>query len=323
MARSDIFALARQATGQGTPDLTPDYYVPAEGVDPDVDRETIAVEETSGDRFPTGLEYGTRFFTINARLAPRMNSLPRLLSAWMGQPTTGAPVSGVYPHVFDPTVAGKQPEWHTIAAVRSDPTPAIVDFFTDCRGDRFTLTFAANDAPRLNGTLIGIGLDDTQSAPTPTHDTSERQKFHNALVYLDDGGGEAVFACAVWALEYGNNLDTDNAVLGSRELYALPFGNADAQVTFSPRVDLSDHYRRALLEDPASIKVRLIADNGLAGALHRQVEVIVPALETVSAPAPIDGSSVLKMVEVTARAKKNESDGKFCTVTVRNAVATY
>lgn len=321
--RSDIFGLARQTAGQGTPVLTMDYFVPVIGADADPDRATIAEDETGGDRFPTGLEYGTRFFPVAVRLVPRMSSLPRLLSAFLGQPTTGSPTSGVYPHVFDPTVSGKEPEWHTLCATRADPSPQIVDFFEDARGDTFELVFAANDLPRMTCNFIAAGLDDTQSAPTPTTDSSERQKFHNTLVYLDDGSGEAEVKCARWSVRYGNSIDTDNAVLGSRELYSIPFGNADAQVTFSPRQALSTHYRRALLEDPESIKVRMIADNGLTAGDHRAVEVIVHAAETISAPAPIDASRVLKMVEVTARARKNPSDGKFVTVTVNNNVTSY
>jgi hypothetical protein len=49
---------------------------------------------------------------------------------------------------------------------------------------------------------------------------------------------------------------------------------------------------------------------------------LVSACEYISAPAPVDGSSVLKMVEVTARAKK-ATDGKFVKAVVKNAVASY
>jgi hypothetical protein len=303
----------------GTKVTTMDYYVPVETANVDQDRAELTIEETIGTRFPTGLEYGTRFFTIPLVGAPRLASLPRILSAFMGQPdTTGSGTP--YTHVHDPTLATKIAEWHSLFVVRRDPNPPIVDLFWDARGNTIALDVAPNDFLKMDASFIALDLDDTQTAPTPVTDLTERLKFSTCIVDVSEDGGTTwnPVASAGWGITYNNNLDTDNAVLGSRKLYALPEGNADCEVWWSPREDLNDKYRRALLADPDDLALRMTA-TGLTGS----IEVLVHSTEIVNGPAPVSGADVLKMIEFTARARTAPSTGKFVTITIENDVAAY
>lgn len=321
MSRIDKFGIARQTAGKGAAATTVmDYFIPVESVDENQEREEITVDETLGNRFPTGLDYGTRFFRVPVNCAFRMNSVPRLLSGFLGQPTTAG--VGPYTHTFDPTAAGKIPEWMSMYLVRRDPATAIVDLFYNARGEEMEIVFEPNQAPRLNGQYIALDLDDTRTDPTATVDSSERQKFYNTTVQIDTGAGLVLVKLARFAIRYTNNHDTDQAILGSRSLYDLPYGNADCEVEFSPRETLSTYYRQALLADPQSTKLILTATNGLAGAALRSFTWTVYACESIDAPASVSGAEVLKMVPVTARAKLDGA-GKFVDSVVTNGVATY
>lgn len=299
-----------------------EYYVPVETADVATNRETLEIEETTGTRFPIGIDYGTRYFEIPMVGAPRVASLPRVLSGFLGQPaTTGA---GPYVHTFDPTAAGKMAEWHSIFAVRKDPVPPIIDLFYDARGNELSLDIAPNDYLRFSATWYALHLDDTAALPTPTTDMTQRKKFSEAIVELSADGGTTWTpkVSAAWGFTYNNNLDTDNAVLGTRELYAMPEGNADLEVRWSPREGMNQAYRDYLLADPLTTGVRMTA----TGAAGEKVIVTVHAAEITETTAPISGADVLKMVEVTARAKVGTTGpaaGKFITVAVTNSVATY
>lgn|SRR5574337_1254054 len=322
MSRIDKFGIARQASGKGlAATTTMDYFIPVESSDEDQEREEIIVEETLGNRFPTGLDYGTRFFRVPVNCSFRMASAPRLMSAFLGQPTSAA-AGAVFNHTFDPTVAGKIPEWCSMYVVRRDPSTPIVDLFFNARGEQMEIVFEPNQAPKLNGQFIALDLDGTQSDPAATVDVTERQKFYNTTVQIDTGSGLTTIKVARFAITYTNNHDTDQAILGSRSLYDLPYGNADCQVEFSPRENLSTYYRQALLADPTSTKLVLTADNGLAGAASRKFTFTVYACEYIDAPAAVSGSEVLKMIPVTARAKLDGS-GKFVDSVVTNAVTSY
>ena len=125
MSRIDFVGLAKQ-DAMGTEETTMEYYVPVETATPTTDRQTLTMEETIGSRFPTGLEYGTKFFTIPMVGAPRPASLPRIISGFAGQPVsaTGGP-PGTHKHTQDSTAAlpDGAPQPHSIYAVRMDPSP--------------------------------------------------------------------------------------------------------------------------------------------------------------------------------------------------------
>src|SRR5262245_41770558 len=327
MSRIDFVGLGKQ-TAMGTKQTTMEYYVPVETASPDVNTEQLTMEETIGTRFPTGLEYGTRYFTIPFVGAPRPASLPRILSAFVGQPTTTAhtPATGdpgTQKHTQDPTAAGKAPTPHSIFVVRKDPTPPIVDLFWDAKGNDIALDVAPNDFLRMEANFLAIDLDDTQAAPTPTSDLTKRWKFSECTVELSTDIGVTWLPklSAAWGITYNNNLDTDNAVLGSRKLYGLPDGNVDLEVRWSPREDLNTNYRLYLQQDPSTLSLRLTAVSTTA-----KLVVTVYAFETIESPAPVSGADVLKMIEITGRGKLAESGvnaGKFCTFETQNSVATY
>jgi len=324
MSRVDFVGLARQTTGMGTAEDTMEYYVPVESATPDTDRESLEMDETIGTRFPTGLEYGTRFFTIPLVGAPRVASLPRILSAFIGQPTSasGGP-PGDHKHTQEATGAGMQPEPHSLFVVRMDPDPPIVDLFWDAKGNELALDVAPNDFLRMEASFIALDNDDTQAAPTPTSDLTKRWKFSQCTVEFsdDDQVTWSNSVTAGWGITYTNNLDTDNAILGSRKLYGLPDGNADMEVRWSPRDVLEEQYRRYLLADPETLALRMTALSTTG-----KLVVTVHAFEITDAPAPVNAAEVLKMIEVTGRAKVCEAGtnaGKFVTFETFNSVATY
>ncbi len=135
----------------------------------------------------------------------------------------------------------------------------------------------------------------------------------------NNGGLWTPLAMGAWGITYRNNLDTDNAILGSRKLYSLPVGNADCEVRFTPRVTLNTFYRRALAADPDDLALRMTA-TGSAGEV---IQVTVHSVEITDAPAAVSGADVLKGIEITGRARLNPSDSKFVTIAVTNSVATY
>lgn len=321
MSRIDFVGIGRQIAGAGTKVTAMDYYIPVESASADPDRAELTIEETTGTRFPTGLEYGTRFFTVPMAGAPRLASLPRILSGFVGQASSSvAPAPFI--HTQDPTAAGKQAEWHSIYVVRKDPVPPIVDLFWDARGNEIALNVAPNDFMRMDASWIALDLDDTQTAPTPVTDMTHRFKFSECIAEIstDAGSTWVPVATAGWGVTYTNNLDTDNAVLGTRKLYALPMGNAECEVRWSPRQTLNAQYRRALLADPATVGLRLTAtaSDGSGSFVVR-----VHACEIITAPAAVSGADVLKMVEITARAKADPATGKFVDFVTTNQVATY
>jgi hypothetical protein len=328
MSRVDIVGLAKQSAF-GTKQTVMEHFPPEVSMDVTDNRSTLAIEETIGSRFPTGQDYGTRYFDLKMQGALRPASLPRVKSGFMGAPVTTAYAAGdagSYQHVFDPTLGGAAPVAHSIFAVRKDPATPIVDLFFDGIGNTFTETYAPNAYVMGEWDWITLDLDDTQAAPTPSRDTSPRWKFSQVVVYVNlNGAGEAAVKCAEASVAYNNNLDVDEAVLGSRKLYALPVGNADCQITFSPREALNSYYREALKADPTTSSLRIVATGPAISTTSKffTVETTIPAFEITDAPATIDASTVLKMVQVTGRCKLDDISGKFVTQSVTNATASY
>lgn len=328
MSRVDIVGLAKQSA-LGTEQTVMEHFPPEVSMDVTDNRNTITIEETIGSRFPTGQDYGTRYFDLKMQGALRPASLPRVKSGFLGAPVTTAFTAGdagSYQHVFDPTLGGAAPVAHSIFAVRKDPSPAIVDLFFDAIGNTFTETYAPNAYVMGEWDWIALDLDDAQTAPSPSRDVSPRFKFDHVIVYINlNGAGEAAVKCAEASVAYNNNLDVDEAVLGSRKLYALPVGNADCQITFSPREALNTYYREALKADPTTSSLRIVATGPAIAATSKfyTVETIVHAFEITDAPATIDASTVLKMVQVTGRCKLDDVSGKFVDQKITNATATY
>lgn len=324
MSRLDSVGIAKQAA-MGTKNVTMEYFVPVETAEPTQDRETIEREETTGTKFPTDIEYGTRFFEVALAGDARLNSLPRLLSGFMGAPTTTTPGGGTTSrqHLFNPV--GKTLVPHSLMLNRTDPNPAITDLFWDALGNEISLSVEANGRIAFDAAYVAKQLDDALGEPSPSFDTSRRFPFHTVKAYVSiDGGAETAIDCSAFSVTLSNNIDTDQAVLGSRDLFKIQEGNVDAELSFTVKSGLGTWYRRAQQTDPANVKVRVEALGSIIeGAISQEIEFTIYRCQTLDAPAAIDAGDTLDEVEVTCRAAYDFSLSKFFDAIVVNTVATY
>lgn len=325
MSRLDSAGIGRQVAA-GTKKTVMDYFFPVESADPGISREELTKEETTGHKFPTDLEYGSRFFEVGATGGARLASLPRLLAGFFGDPTTTVPGGGVTSkkHAFDPV--GKVLQPHSILVNRTDPSPAITDLFWDAIGSELTLGVEGNGFLDFDATWIAKEVDRTQGEPSPTFDMTQRFPFHTVTAFVSiNGAAEVAIALSSFELSYNNNVDTDQVVLGSRSLYKVKEGNVDADVTFTTKDALQAHYLRAMLDaTPDNVKIRLLATGAIIeAAIPASVEIIVYRCQYTDAPAGIDAGDTLDEIEVSARAAYDVTASKFVDVNVTNAVASY
>jgi hypothetical protein len=258
-------------------------------------------------------------------MAPRFASLGRWLSLWHGLPTTTTPDVTNAPTARNHLFGSNAPKEHSIYVVRKDMSPAIIDLFWDALGDEYTISIEPNGFLMLEGKAIARANDDTQADPSATLDNSARIVFDQVKVYLSvDGAGEVEVKCRDWSATFSNNIDTDEGVLGARELYTLKEANTSCEVAFTPKESLSTHYRRALQSDPAKVKVRMEALGAtIGGTTKYKLEHITYACEYLEAPIPVQASERQKSVEIKARARYDESVSKFVEQNLVNVVTTY
>lgn len=334
MARSDSLGIAAQAAW-GTPEDTMEYYPPVESVDVSHNTETIEIEETLGNRFPSRIEKGTRYGELSIAMAPRIVSFPRLLSGLLGEPNTtqpagtGAPT--VFEHEFDPAAADADPIPLSLLVDRRDPDPGITDLFWDALVNEMTLSCEPNGLLMANMSVVAARVDEGVTPPSVTADTSTRFPFHTAVVYLtadidgDQTPTEVEIPVSSWSITYSNNIPTDTFVLGSRYLYEVRPDNATCDVSFTIRgSDLDAHHRRALETFPTGNRLRMVATGPeIDGGYHEQIEVDVALFEYTDAPANINAGERLNSIEVTGRAAYDEDSDRFVTVTVTNSVSSY
>lgn len=327
MSRVDSFSLAAQEDW-GVPNTTMDYTVPVESVDVSHNQETIEVDETTGTRFPTRIERGTRFGELSATGLVRAISFGRIASAFFGLPDTAQPDAvgspTVYRHTFDPAASGKAPIPHTIVVAREDPDPAIVDQFNDCIGNEMTLSVEPNGILTFSASFVARDSEEVAS-PSPTSDFSRRFPFHQASVFLKIGeDAEEEIPTAAWSWTYSNNVPTDVFVLGLRTLWELREDNATSEVSFSPRSELNEHHRQALGDEPGRCRLRFVATGPIIeDTFAWQIEVIQYLLEYTDAPANVSAAERMRLVEVTARAAYDDVAGKFIDLVLTNTVEDY
>src|SRR5690606_31206462 len=101
MSRMESFGIAAQEDW-GDPEDAMEFFIPVETVDVNHNNEVIEVEETTGTRFPTRIERGTRFAEIVVSGPARIESLGRILYACLGKPTTNNTDAPAFEHTFDP-----------------------------------------------------------------------------------------------------------------------------------------------------------------------------------------------------------------------------
>lgn len=332
MSRVDSVGLGKQTGagegGLGTANPTPSYFIPVESADTGTNIEEMTREETLGHSFPTDPDRGVQFFEPSLSGACRSASLPRLLSLFLGDPLTTTPdatgAPSAHNHNFNP-VARPIPRAHSILLNRTDPNPAITDLLWDAIGNSLTLSLTPNDWMAFEAGLVAAKIDDTLSEPSVTADLTRRFAFYETKAYLTIGAGvEAEIAVSDVSLTYNLNVDTDQAVLGSRQLYKLQAGNVDCEVSFTPKSDLKLYYRRALALEPQNVKLRIEALGPvIGGAIRHKVTIAIPRLFEIEAPADIAAGETLTDVEVTARAAYDSATSKFVEVDVVNVVASY
>lgn len=321
--RDDVLGLAKQVDLE-TPQTVMEYFPGITTASRGHTPSHIEEEETTGTRYPEGIELGSEFWAPTAAGPIRYGALPRILSSFFGAPVTTTPDGAGAPtarqHAFG---AGVAPVPHSILMAAEDPNPAIVDLFEGALGNTLSLSADVGQFMRWNAAWVAKDLDDAQPSPVVVRDVTKRIAFTKAKAYLSvNGGAEAEVKVGGWSLEYSNGITPDDFVLGSTRLFDNEEGNAACTVRFSPRQTLSTHVRRALKADPDSVKVRLEALGPVIGAaVAYKIEVVVYACEYLSAPADLSAAEKLKMVNVEARAKL--SGAEFVDVNVVNEVATY
>jgi hypothetical protein len=330
VSRVDSVGIAKQ-TAVGTKNVTAEYFPPVESADSDYNRDEIVVEETIGHRHPTPLDYGLNFWKVKMKGAPRYASLPRILSMHCGLPVTTTPDVTNAPtarsHLFSLTSTLGAPKEHSIYLTRRDPVPAINDLFYDCYGDDIEFSIAAGEVLKFESTAVAPQIDSGQSVPTATLDATSRVRFHEVVVGLSvDGGGEVVTKCGSASIKLGNNIDTDQKILGSKQLDGISPGNTDLDVQFEvmDKTLLQAWYNRNLQANPAVNKVRITGTGAvIGGAITYKFEMIAYACEITDAPANIDAASRLRSIPIKARGRYDTVASKLVDFTVVNIVTTY
>jgi hypothetical protein len=327
MSRRDSLGIAAQYDW-GQPMSTIEFYAPVESVDVSHNDETIEIEETTGTRFPSRIEKGTRYGELSVSGAVRSESFGRILYATFGEPTTVATADPAFVHTFDPAAADAQPLPVSLLVSRVDPDPGIIDLFDDCIVNSLTMNCEPNGYLSYSATFVAKDYE-SKAAPSPTFDFSERYPFHRLTAYISvDGGAEEEIPLGSWSMEYNNNIPTDAFVLGQRVLWELVEDNADCSVSFSPRTKLNEHHRRALADTPEAVKLRLEAvgsDIGVGSVPDGEfrVEVILHLIEYTDAPASINAGERMNMIEISARAAYDDDAGKFIDVILENETEDY
>lgn len=332
MSRLDSVGIAKQtgagAGGLGTKQTVMEYFVPVESAEPGVNTEDMSAEETLGHPFPTDHEPGTQYFEPSFSGKARSASLPRILSGFLGDPLTTTPDAGAAPtarnHNFDP-VARPTPRAHSILLNRTDQDPAITDLLYDAIGQELALNVETDDWISFEASYVARENDETRPEPAVTADLTRRFRFWETKAYISvAGGAEAEVAVGGFGLTYSLNVTTDNKVLGSRRLYKTTPGNRDAELTFTPKQDLANYYRRAMLLEPESIKLRLEALGPIiGGAVRHKVELIAHRCFEIEAAADIDAGETLEGVDVSCAVVYDATAGKFVEANVVNTVALY
>lgn len=332
MSRIDSVGLAKQTGagdgGLGTRQTVMEYFVPVESASPGINTEEMTAEETLGIPFPTDRANGVQFFEPTMSGKCRGAGLPRILSAFLGDPLTTTPDAAGAPtarnHNFNP-VARPTPRALSILLNRTDPVPAITDLIWDAMGQSLELAVSADDWITFDATLVAKEIDETQPEPSVTADLTRRFAFHECKAYISvNGGAEVETAIDEYTLGYDLNVPTDNKVLGSRRLFKMEPGNRDAALSFTPKQDLSAWYRRAILLEPDSVKVRLEALGPVIGAAVRhKIELIVHRCQTIDAEADIDAGETLKGVPITLHPAYDSAAAKFVEANIVNTVNTY
>ena len=323
MSRKDYIGIAPQ-DAFGTPATTLAYFPPVTSADIGPSQELMEIDETTGTRFPDGLEFGKQDVGGSIEGAARPSSFGLILASFFGAPTTtqpgGAGHDDVYQHAYDPVA--NEPVALTMTPVNADPTVAIVRELQDCIGDSLSISISPGDYLMYNASFLGTSSDITVEAPTSDLDDGRKWPFHKVTVEMVAAG--ATYAeCAVGELDitYGNGLDGDNYKLGSRTRYDIDLGNASCEVSFLALDDEADHFAAALAEAPDDYKLRFTAegeDIDVDGTYQYALVFEVPRLQYRTAPAAVSASATMKGIQVSMTAALDSATDKFVSIVLTN-----
>ena len=323
MSRKDYIGIAPQAAF-GTAATEWAYFPPVTSADIGPSQELMEIDETTGTRFPDGLEVGKQDVARSVEGAARSASFGLILASFFGAPTTTQPDVGGHPTVYQHTydVVANDPVWLSIIAGNQDPATAILRSMQDCIGDTLAFDVAPGDYLMFKADFLGTVANLAPVAPTVSFDTSKKWAFHQITAELAAAAATyATVALGSLGIAFGNGLDGDNYKLGSRTRYDIDLGNGSLEATFLALDDEDDHFTRALAVAPADYKLRFTAegdDIDPDGTYQHSLVVELPRLQYKTAPAQVDAGSTMKGIEVTMSGALDSATSKFITLVLTN-----
>lgn len=322
--RSDVVGFAKQ-TQKGTGVYTAEYFVPVESADASPNSELLEITETLGKRFPSDPpDRGSSQWEVTASGAVRPGALPRMLSSFMGAPTSVS-TSGAFQHTFDMYAADTALVLHSILVGRADPTPKITDWAYDCYGASMEISVAPNDYMKFNGTWNGRSANTSQTFPaSPTSDATPKYPYYQVLAYITvNTATETVVTLGEATITITNEIDLDYLALGAQDPYDIGVGNGNVEVSFTPLQNLDVWLRRGYPGNVDDIKLRLVATGSVIGTTAYTVEFTCYRGRVTETSAPVNAGEILKGVPVTLQFAKDKTLAKFLDARVINTVASY
>lgn len=315
MAKDDAVGFALSRDFPNAPPTGPDFFPPVttEDINPSINE--MVHEATLGSRAPEATQRGGRTYAGGINGGVRPDSFPAFFAWAMGDATTTQPDAAaaptVYKHSFNPVGVGKRP---LPASVWTDNkvelNPDIVDRYDYTFLNELGMSVEPNDYLLYTAGVIARRLTDLAGVmPAVTRAATELVlwRFDEVTAELSvDGGAFAAHALANWSMTYGNNFSADNFGLGSLETRAIRPGNITLGVSFSAFDAIEDHYRRALLQSPEYVALRIVArgrviDTDTADEpLYEEVGIEFKRLQYTEAPVNISATDVLVSVPITS-----------------------
>ena len=320
MGQKDKCGVALQ-TALGTKATTMDYWPPVTEATLEPDRQTLEMDEALGLYEKAAPDMGSKTYGGTIAGAVRPTSIGCLLSAAFGAPTTSTVTTGVYSHVWD--VAAGNPLPFSTMCVNGDPTTAIVDLFYDAYINALELSAQSNDYMMFSADVVALHLDDSQSNPSSTLDGSSRFTWAQLAAQIAVSGGSlGDIDVSNWRFRRNTNIEVDDVAFGDTEANGVTRGVATMEGSFTAtgKDNVSTHYRRALLDSPADVRLVLTATGGTISGAHKYtLTVDIKKLRYTKASKPVSGSDPLKNTTVDFGAYLDGSQSVV--ITLKNADA--
>ncbi|MCL6437216.1 MAG: hypothetical protein K6T51_01285 [Rubrobacteraceae bacterium] len=322
MSRADQIWIAKQSDLR-TAASTAAYSPPVNSVSKDLSRDTLDDAETLGTRAPSPIAYGGRIYKPQIEASLRPASIGLIFSSFFGPPATTQPDSSaaptVYQHVWN-LAALNDPTPISLWTKNADTSPAIRDQYVGGLGNQLELTVEANNFWKYTAGYFFRDLIADPTEPTQAKDTSKKFPFtHVTVEFGQSSGTYSALPAGNFSFTYNNNLSDNDFILGSDLVDSIALGNLEPELKFTARSDIPGHYRRALANEPESMKLRVTATGPtIEDTYAYSLSIEFHSLQSTEAPVSINGSETLKDVEVTAIPVLDESTNSFITVTLTN-----